>query len=151
MNKKYFVVSDIHGYYSILFTNLINTGFDYYNPNHCIIICGDVFDRGNQAKELLKFLLEFQKLNRLILIKGNHEDLLEDCYDQLEAGVNISHHHWRNGTLDTIAQLTDSNKYDLVSGVYDFKHIKTKMKSYFKLMSKVVNYYELKDHIFIHG
>jgi serine/threonine protein phosphatase 1 len=91
--KEYFVCSDIHGFYDIFFTGLINAGFDYYNSDHYIIICGDIFDRGSQAKELLKFLLEFQQLNRLILIRGNHEDLIEDCLNQLEAKVNISHHH----------------------------------------------------------
>ena len=149
--KEYFVCSDIHGFYDIFFTGLINAGFDYYNSDHYIIICGDIFDRGSQAKELLKFLLELQQLNRLILIRGNHEDLIEDCLNQLEAKVNISHHHWRNGTLDTIAQLTDINKYDLACGVYDFKDLKMKMEDYFKLVSQTVDYYEVNDYIFVHG
>jgi serine/threonine protein phosphatase 1 len=148
---KYFVVSDIHGFYDIFINSLTEKGFDINNSDHKVIICGDIFDRGNQAKELLYFLLELQKYNRLILVKGNHEDLLEDCYDQLEAEVNISHHHWRNGTLDTIAQLTDTNKYDLVSGLYNFKNIKKQLKPYFELISNAVNYYELKDYVFVHG
>lgn len=149
--KEYFVCSDIHGFYDTFFTSLINAGFDYYNPNHYIIICGDIFDRGSQAKELLKFLLEFQQLGRLVLIRGNHEDLLEACLEQLYARVNVSEHHWRNQTVDTIAQLTGLNKYDLMCGVYESDVLKDRLKPYFELVSKAVDYYEIDNYIFVHG
>lgn len=149
--KEYFVCSDIHGFYDTFFNCLLNEGFDINNPEHHIIICGDLFDRGNQAKELLKFLLEFQKTGRLILVRGNHEDLMEDCLFQLEQGVNISNHHYRNKTLNTIAQLADTNEYDLLCHLYNYKNIKSKLRSYFKLISKAVDYYEVGDYIFVHG
>lgn len=150
MSNKYFCCSDIHGFYTIFKTSLEEKGFDINNKDHILIICGDLFDRGSEAKELLDFLSSIPK-DRLLLIKGNHEDLLEDCLFQLENHINISSHHWRNGTLDTIAQLTDINKYDLVCGVYNFKDIKRKMKYYFKLVSQTVDYYEVGDYIFVHG
>lgn len=147
----YFVTSDIHSYYTIFKEALANAGFDIKNPEHKLIICGDLFDRGLEAKELLKFLLSIPK-DRLILVKGNHEDLFEECLEQLKCRVNISQYHWSNGTLDTIGQLVGVNKYDLACGVYNYeKDIIPKLKNYYKLIKRAVDYYELGDYIFVHG
>lgn len=150
--KKYFIVSDVHGFYNELREALKGKGFDINNSEHNLIICGDMFDRGQEAVKLLDFLVKMKKKNRIILIRGNHEDLMEDCLMQLAEGVNISHHHWSNGTLDTIAQLTDIDKYMLVAGCYSYnRDIKPKMKKYFNLVKDSLDYYELDNYIFTHG
>lgn len=150
MSNKYFCCSDIHGFYTIFKKSLEEKEFDINNKDHILIICGDLFDRGSEAKELLDFLSSIPK-DRLLLIKGNHEDLLEDCLFQLENHINISSHHWYNGTVDTIAQLTDTNKYDLMCGLYKYSLIKKKLSKYFKLIKNCKNYLEIKDYIFVHG
>lgn len=147
----YFVTGDIHSYFSIFKRALEEKGFDIKNPEHKLIICGDLFDRGSEAKELLNFLLSLPE-DRLIIVKGNHEDLFESCLFQLEQKINISSYHWYNGTIDTISQLTGVNKYDLMCGCYNYsKDIKPKLKRYFKLLKRAVNYYEFNDYIFVHG
>ena len=42
---KYFVISDIHIFYTEMMTSLISNGFDIKNPDYKVIICGDAFDR----------------------------------------------------------------------------------------------------------
>lgn len=42
---KYFVISDIHIFYTEMMTSLISNVFDIQNPDHKVIICGDAFDR----------------------------------------------------------------------------------------------------------
>lgn len=148
--KTYFVVSDIHGFHSIFYFTLIENGFDINNKNHIIIICGDVFDRGNEAKELLDFLLSIPE-DRLVLIRGNHEDLLEDCLAELKKFGPISHHHWSNGTISTIGQLTDTNPYDLISGLFKYEELESKLEKYFSLVNRCVDYYELDKYVFVHG
>ena len=91
--KTYFITSDIHSFYTIFYETLISKGFDVNNKNHILIICGDAFDRGSESRQLLDFIYKLHKQNRLIYIRGNHEDLLEDCLFQIEARVNISQHH----------------------------------------------------------
>lgn len=145
-----FVVSDIHSFYSIFKKALDEKGFDINNENHRLIICGDLFDRGKEAKELLNFLLSIPE-NRLIIVKGNHEDLIEDCLEELYNYSNISGHHITNGTLDTIAQLTNYNIYDLLLGDYKADVIKSKLTNYFNLIKRAVNYYEINNYIFVHG
>ena len=41
---KYFVSSDIHGFYDEWQKSLKDNGFDINNPCHKIIVCGDLFD-----------------------------------------------------------------------------------------------------------
>ena len=42
---KYFVVSDVHGFYTELKVALDKNGFDINDNNHKLIICGDLMDR----------------------------------------------------------------------------------------------------------
>ena len=149
MSKKYFVASDIHSFFTVYYNALLEKQFDINNSDHILIICGDLFDRGQEAKELLNFLLSIPE-DRLILIKGNHEDLLLDCLDEIDKGYPPGYHHWSNKTVDTLAQLTGIDKYDF----YDIAHtsnIREKLKDYFKLMERAVDYYEIGTYIFVHG
>ena len=46
---KYYIVADVHGFYSILNKTKEKGFFDDKEP-HKLVICGDVFDRGHEAK-----------------------------------------------------------------------------------------------------
>ena len=74
---KFFISSDIHGNFDIWFRSIISSGFDFNNPNHKLIICGDIFDRGNQPKQIIDFILAHK--DKIILIKGNHDDAALRC------------------------------------------------------------------------
>ena len=95
-NKKYFVVSDIHSYLQELKTWLSRAGFRKSDKNHILIICGDLFDRGYESLELYQYLKTIPK-KRLVLIKGNHETLLEEllCKSWPDS------HDFSNGTVRT--------------------------------------------------
>lgn len=149
--KTYFVTTDIHSYFDIFKKELLKQGFDEKNEEHYLIICGDLFDRGQQAKELLNWILEFNKTGRLILIRGNHEDLLFDCLKELEEARHMSPHHISNGTLNTICQLCDLNEFDVQMGFYDYKKIHKKLTPLLELINTMKNYYELDKYVFVHG
>jgi predicted MPP superfamily phosphohydrolase len=106
--KKYFITSDTHGFFTILKNSLKEKGFDIKNPDHYLIICGDLFDRGPEAVKMLKFVKRLK--DRFIYIRGNHEDLFKDCLYQMETGLSVSSHHYSNKTVDTINQFLH-NKY----------------------------------------
>ena len=97
--KTYFVTSDIHSYYSIWRNALAVAGFEEENKDHYLIILGDLFDRGQEAKKLYAFLRAFPK-ERRILVRGNHEDLLRDL---LRRGFPLSR-DYHNCTTDTLEQ-----------------------------------------------
>lgn len=149
--REYFITSDVHGFYDEFISALDKAGFSLNNSEHFLIICGDLFDRGKQAKELLKYLIHLDNLGRLILIRGNHEDLLDDCLEEIKAKRFISPHHWSNGTVDTISQLTNIAIENFKSNLVDYDIIKEDLKDYYNLINKAKNYYELGDYIFVHG
>lgn len=97
---KYFIVSDIHSFYTELKRALDKAGFNKRNKDHTLIVCGDVFDRGSETVELYKFLTSIPK-KRCVLIKGNHELLYEEL---LEKSFPESH-DFSNHTVDTFCQI----------------------------------------------
>jgi CRISPR-associated protein Cas6/Cse3/CasE subtype I-E len=83
---KYYVVADVHGFYSILKQELQDKGFFDDTEAHKLIICGDLFDRGKEAVALQDFILELMQKDEVILIRGNHEDLLLQMLESMEIG-----------------------------------------------------------------
>ncbi len=141
MEKKYFVISDIHGFYSEMITALNKAGFDINNENHILISCGDLFDRGKKNKECLEFVMSLPE-ERRILIKGNHEDLLEDLLLN-RRGIEAYDKH--NGTLSTIEQLSGGKqKYAGLEVLRNNELLKDYLYS-------LKDYYANKDYIFCHG
>ena len=49
---KYYVVSDVHGFYTELQEALKEKGFFEDTVEHKLISCGDLFDRGREALKL---------------------------------------------------------------------------------------------------
>ena len=90
-SKKMFVVSDVHGHYTLLREALDRAGFDKDNEDHLLICCGDYFDRGNENVEVLRF---FERLQHKVLLRGNHEDLLLKL---LQTGKVL--HKWHNAHI----------------------------------------------------
>ena len=56
MNKIYYVISDIHGYFDEMISALAKSGYDSNNSEHHLIVIGDMFDRGTQSKQVLEYL-----------------------------------------------------------------------------------------------
>ena len=136
---KFFVVSDIHSFYTPLKRALDEKGFDTKNKDHWLIVCGDAFDRGDESEEVLHFLMS---LERKILVKGNHDILLDECCMR---GFAFSHDA-SNGTRKTIQDLGEAgcgrsfNKCCQIT--WD------KLARYRELL---VNYFETQNYIFVHS
>ena len=168
--KKFFVVSDIHSFYTPLIKALSKCGFDINNQDHILCVLGDVFDRGFETLEVYHFLRSIPK-DRLILIKGNHEIL----YEELLLKHYPESHDFHNGTVRTFCQIAGFNE-ELLDKVYWFKKAYLEGKEpweyrdmpqkYWKqivdvvAMSEVtswlqsdewVNYYETNNYIFTHS
>lgn len=149
---KYFVTSDIHSFYKEFLIALHQKGFDLTNHSHKVIICGDLFDRGDQSVELFDFIKQLQKEERLVYIRGNHEDLLFDCANQMRIGLYPNSHHFSNGTVNTVSQLTGVHPSVCTCGDL-YKTVN------FSLLNEVlefidthsVDYFELPHAIFVHG
>ena len=150
--RQYFACSDIHSFYDEWMLALIAAKFDRNNPNHILIICGDLFDRGNQSSDCFDFVKQLQKENRLIYIRGNHEDLLLDCIYALQHAHNIHSVDITNGTVKTIANITKLTDYDVCFRTFDPTLFDKQIEPLVNFIeNNSVDYFELGDAVFVHG
>lgn len=133
---KLFVTSDIHSYFNELKTALDNAGFDENNEDHWLVVCGDCFDRGPDSVGVWKFL---RALDRKVLIKGNHEQLLVQCCERGWPGS----HDISNGTARTIYHLGYGEEFDEMC-----RYTLAKVGPF---IDGMVNYLETKNYIFVHS
>lgn len=136
---KLFCVSDIHGYYDILIKSLKESGFKENDPSNMLICCGDYWDRGNQPYEVMQYLMS---LNNVILVRGNHEDLMVEYINRGYAErYDIS-----NGTDKTFWNLCGKFKHD------NKKALLPQFRDFiYSFYDKMVDYYETKNYVFVHG
>ena len=156
---KYFIVSDTHSFYSELMQTLNDVGFDFNNPEHIFVLCGDLFDRGKESKEILEWVKSLPK-ERRVLIRGNHEYLLRDL---LKKDFPDSW-DFSNGTVRTCCDLTGYDIYDVYYSTYSkffdtgynvWNQVRKDMKKYdlvkWIFSDEWVNYYEINDLILVHS
>lgn len=149
--KKYFCASDIHSFYSEWRNALHKKGFEEDNPNHIILICGDLFDRGYESCQCYNFVEKLAAQNRLIYIRGNHEDLLYDCVKGIKRG-SYGSHHISNGTIQSIADFLEVTSYDILSNCFEWSKFDRTMNRVLDFIeTNAKDYYELGDFIFVHG
>lgn len=153
---KYYVTTDIHGYDTYLREALDKAGFFAEKEDCKLIVCGDLLDRGGEARQLVDFMIELLKDGKLIYIRGNHEDLLVQCLQQIASGglfeiASGMSHHYHNKTWDTLLQLSAMQESEAYS--YPQTLIKRVMDSPFYqiLLPKAIDYFETKHYIFTHG
>lgn len=102
---RYFVISDLHGYYTLFKESLDKCGYSVDNPNHTLVVLGDIFDRGEECREIYNFLKSIPQ-ERVVLVRGNHDYLLfqllhQDLPDDIGYG---------NGTVLTACQMAYKTK-----------------------------------------
>ena len=170
MGKKYFVVSDIHSFASELKYSLRQAGFNKKNKDHTLIVCGDVFDRGDETVEVYKYLKSIPK-KRCILIRGNHESL----YKELLTKSFPDRYDFSNGTVRAFCNIADIdeeklNRYYWIEQGFanglDYDQIEEKLYSTWSQIKTIVanheittwlnskqwkNYFELDKYIFVHS
>ena len=105
-----------------------------------MVICGDLFDRGRQPIELIRYLNH--EVPRKILIRGNHEDLFEDMCRRGEPWM----HDYSNGTCQTAFDLTGANE-----PISFERRASIALTKVTPLLNQMVDYYETEHYIFVHG
>lgn len=137
--KKYFVVADVHGHYDELMKGLNSAEFDPSNPDHIFVSLGDLIDRGHQPRECIEFVNSLDP-SRRILIRGNHEDMMEIAITKMAFDKYSKH----NGTIQTVIDMTGK---DGVDGLIAMRND----PAYNAYIRECQNYYETNECIFVHG
>ena len=153
---KYYVVSDVHGYYTVLEETLRGAGFFEDPVPNKLIVCGDLLDRGTEANRMVDFMLQLLEEGRLILVKGNHEDLMVQCLQEVARGraydiaIGMSH-HYSNGTWDTLLQIANMSESDAIRMPNELVGRVMRSPFYTRLLSACMDYFETPHYIFTHG
>lgn len=154
---RVYAVADPHGFLNEMKQALAEQGF-FDDPDGKLLVCGDVLDRGKQAVEMTDFLAALLKEDRLIFNRGNHEDLLERClqdvvgggFSEIRSGFS---YHCHNGTWDTLLQLAGME--ERLALKYPEVLCRRVMESpfYTTLLPSAIDYYEPQGapYIFVHG
>lgn len=138
--RKLFVASDIHGYFNQWQAALHSAGWEEDNESHVLVVLGDLLDRGPQPLECLNFVNSLPSC-RKILVRGNHEDLMEEAIARREFRL----HDWQNGTVATAFQLTrGKNEIDVLDAM-------RRHEVYNTYIASLVDFYENNNYIFCHG
>lgn len=145
--KEYFILSDIHSFYDEMMEALNEKKFDIDNPEHIVIVCGDLLDRGPKSKEVVDFFYNLYKKERAILVRGNHEDL----FDEIVKTRTYHSYDFSNGTMKTLGQLNEPELSPTKAALLFDEVLNTYDKRWDYLKNKMVNYYELGNYIFVHG
>lgn len=136
---KFYVISDVHGFYDEMKAALDEARFDPNDENSWLILCGDACDRGSQPEEVMDYLMS---LPRKVLIKGNHEDLIRDCMQRGYAEA----HDYSNGTVNTILKLGGAEYGRSFAGCCIVAEEKLQ-----PFLDSMVNYFETEHYIFVHS
>ena len=146
---RYYVVSDVHGFYTPLMKALTEAGYFADSTPHRLVVCGDLLDRGKEAVKMQDFVLGLMECNETILIRGNHEDLFEELVT-IDKGLPFSH-HLQNGTYGTALQLTGLASGEAMVQNFAFADAARKTPYYRTIIPATRDYYETERYIFVHG
>ena len=145
---RYYVASDIHGFFGCFTKALEEKGYFSDRDEHKLIILGDLFDRGMEAKELQEFVLEQMEARQIILIRGNHEDLFERLVT-VDEGLPYED-HLQNGTYLTALLLTGFEPKQ-AANYQEFAAEARATPFYRHIIPAMLNYYETNHYVFTHG
>ena len=153
---KYYVVSDIHGYYTYLEQALKNAGFFDEKEPCKLIVCGDLLDRGPEAKALVDFMIRLLEEDKLVYILGNHEDYFVRCLHEIATGrvfeiASGMSVHYSNKTWDSMLQLSEMSENEAYKNHYELMRRVRNSPFYKVLLEKGVDYFETPHYIFTHG
>nr|WP_313426404.1 metallophosphoesterase [Moraxella sp.] len=132
---KTYAISDIYGGNQQLIVLLPALNIQ---SDDTLIFLGDVIDRGVNSKGVLDTIIHYQTLCHVILIKGNHEEMMLGAVHEREYLK-----YWlKFGGIETL------QSFGVTADLQDLKQIPF---TYFKLLKSAIPYYENQDFIFTHA
>ncbi len=152
---RYYVVADVHSFYTELVAALTEKGyFEDMGPKK-LVICGDLFDRGGEAQAMQNFVRELLGREEVLLIRGNHEDLLEEFAENLEIWMDsesfLYSHHMKNGTVETMLQLTGLKLEEAFLWPRRARLLLRATPFFREILPAMRDYYETEHYVFVHG
>ena len=130
--SRQIAIGDVHGC-----VHALDALLDAISPtaNDQLIFLGDLIDQGHDSREVLDRLFDLKQRCSLVLIEGNHEEMMFAARESEKAL-----RYWEN-----CGGVTTLNSFRFGGGLKDIP------EEYWKLLDEGVPYYETEDHIFTHA
>jgi len=152
MKKRIVVISDIHGCLNEFKLLLKRAAYD---PNEDrLLILGDLEDRGLNSKQVIETLIEMQKNEDVIIIKGNHDWMAHTCLasDEFTEDDEL----WiSNGGFMTIVSYVGNDWFE--TGYNHELYMKAKSfirqhyASHIEFLQSLPLYHQEENHLFVHA
>ena len=143
---KYHVMSDIHGMWASLRRFLEED----WNGTDQVIVMGDLVDRGPDSFSVVSHLMNAVKEDGVIVLKGNHEDMLLHFLDD---PINESRLYLSNGGWHTIKSFLPDAIYPQT--YYEVQQLAERMKKQYPdeiaFLRGLPYYHETEHWIFVHA
>lgn len=130
-NQKYIAIGDIHGCYESMVA-LLNKLESY--TDRTFVFIGDYIDRGPESKKVVEHLIEFQKEVDCLFLRGNHEQMLLDAYEEGQLKLWLM-----NGGRSTLKSYGIESPSEQLPVSHKEFYNQTKM------------YFDTEDYFFVHG
>ena len=133
MDQRVFAIGDIHGCFDSL-KELIELKMQL-TPNDRVVMLGDYIDRGSKSKEVIDYLLNLKEKGfQLVTIRGNHEQMLLDAYEDQDL-VSL----WiLNGGVATLKSF----------GIWSVRHLDN---TYLDFFNSLPLFYAFNNYLFVHA
>ncbi|MBO4363934.1 MAG: metallophosphoesterase [Clostridia bacterium] len=152
---KYYVVSDIHSFLTPLRAALKEAGYFSDPEPHKLVVCGDIFDRGSEPLETEQFICRLLERDEVIIVRGNHEDLMLSLLEDAEVfeGTSVIHHsHYaHNGTVRTLQRFTGASNRDICERPAEIVAKMRKTEYIRTIIPAARDWFETENYIFVHG
>lgn len=129
--EKIVAIGDIHGCLRTL-NALLDKLAD--QSDRTFVFIGDYIDRGNDSKGVIDRLMAFEKEQKCVFIRGNHEQMLLDAYNNDELDMWLM-----NGGKSTIASY---------NGTYKNLNIPDE---HIRFYEHTEMFYDTQDYFFLHA
>lgn len=126
-------IGDIHGC-AVTLQSLLKKLKSMYGTKPTYVFLGDYTDRGPRSREVVQYLLKFQKSHTCIFLRGNHDQMLLDAYEKNDWSLWL-----HNGGGSTL------RSYD--SHPEDF----TLPEAHYKFFKDTCYYWETDQYLFVHA
>ncbi len=141
--ERVFVVGDIHGEAKMLEKILSH----WNEKEEQLVLLGDLADRGLYSKEAIERAYDLAENHQAIVLKGNHEDLLEKY---LKNPKEHHLHYYMNGGEKTLRSLL-GNQLELEEPWKNARKVQKNYPWLVLFLESLPYYYEWKDYLFVHA
>lgn len=144
MNKeKIFVVGDVHGQIT-----MVKQLLKHWKPKEeQLLFVGDLADRGENSKATLELARELVEKQNAIVIKGNHDEMLEMFLEHPDEYVML---YYMNGGGKTVNSLL-GREADQQEFEKNAQEIKEKYPWLLSFLKSLPLHYEWEDYLFVHA